>query len=118
MSVLTLYGLKNCDTCKKALKELAAGGHDVSFVDIRTEADLAAKLPGWLAAVGADVLVNKRSTTWRGLDEAARAEAQGDAAATLLAVHPTLIKRPVIEAGDAVHVGWSASVAKAVMSPG
>lgn len=115
MSALTLYGLKNCDTCKKALKELAAGGRDVTFVDIRAEADLAAKLPGWLAAAGAEALVNKRSTTWRGLDEAERAGASGDAAAALLEAHPTLIKRPVIEAGDAVHVGWTASVSKALV---
>lgn len=115
MSALTLYGLKNCDTCKKALKELAAGGHDVAFVDIRAEADLAAKLPGWLAAAGAEALVNKRSTTWRGLDEAARAGAEGNAAATLLAAHPTLIKRPVIEAGDAVHVGWTSAISAALL---
>ena len=103
MTNLTLYGLKNCDTCKKAMKTLEAAGRAVTFVDIRKDADLPAKVPVWLAAVGADVLVNKRSTTWRGLDEATRA---GDPEALLIA-NPTLIKRPVIETGDAVHVGWT-----------
>ena len=59
---LTLYGLKNCDTCKKALKALEAAGKAVTFVDIRAEADLAALLPGWLDSVGPDRLINRRYT--------------------------------------------------------
>jgi len=110
MTSLTFYGLKNCDTCKKAIKALEAAGRFVSFVDIRTEADLVAKVPLWLGAAGADLLVNKRSTTWRGLDEAARA---GDPEALLLA-NPTLIKRPVIEVGKDIHVGWSKTVEAAL----
>ena len=106
MTTLTLYGLKNCDTCKKALKALEAAGKSVAFVDIRTEADLAAKVPVWLEAAGADLLVNRRSTTWRNLDETARAGEPG----ALLIANPTLVKRPVIEAGHAVHVGWSKEV--------
>lgn len=103
MPEITLYGLKNCDTCKKALKALEQAGKETAFVDIRAEADLTAKLPSWLAAAGPDVLINRRSTTWRNLDEAARASDPK----TLLGANPTLIKRPVIEAGDAIHVGWT-----------
>lgn len=106
---LTLYGLKNCDTCKKALKALE--GQDVTFVDIRAEADLGAKAPAWLDAVGADALVNKRSTTWRTLDDADKAKAEAGDAEVLIA-NPTLIKRPVIERGDEVYVGWTAKVAE------
>lgn len=106
MTELVLYGLKNCDTCKKALGGLKDAGHAVTFIDIRAETDLAAKVPVWLASAGSDTLVNRRSTTWRGLDEAARA---GDPEALLIA-NPTLIKRPVIEAGNEVHVGWSKAV--------
>ena len=113
MSDLTLYGLKNCDTCKKALKALEAAGRSVSFVDIRAEADLPAKLPGWLASAGADTLINTRSTTWRGVDEAQRQRAQADPQG-LVSEHPTLIKRPVIEAGGAVHVGWTKDVQAAL----
>ena len=93
---------------------LAAAGRDVTFVDIRADADLTSKVPAWLAATSAEALVNKRSTTWRGLDDATRAEAEGDAAAALLVAHPTLIKRPVIEAGEIVHVGWTAAVSDAL----
>lgn len=103
---LTLYGLKNCDTCKKALKALEAGGKRADFVDIRAEADLGALLPGWLEAVGADALINRRSTTWRNLDDVARAR---DPMA-LLSENPTLIKRPVIDAGGDVTVGWTKEV--------
>lgn len=111
MTDLTLYGLKNCDTCKKALKSLVAAGKTVQFVDIRADVDLASKVPLWLAAAGADLLVNRRSTTWRNLDEAARAS---DPQA-LLTANPTLVKRPVIEAGQTVHIGWSKDVQAALL---
>ncbi|MCP2669468.1 ArsC family transcriptional regulator [Maricaulaceae bacterium EIL42A08] len=111
---ITLFGLKNCDTCKKAIKALEGAGKSVSFVDIRADADLKAKLPGWLDAVGAEALTNTRSTTWRGLDEAQRARAKSDALG-LLSENPTLIKRPVIEAGGTVHVGWTMPVQEALL---
>jgi arsenate reductase len=111
---ITLYGLKNCDTCKKAIKALEGAGKAVSFVDIRAEADLPAKLPGWIEAVGAEALTNTRSTTWRGLDEAARLRATSHPL-DVLSENPTLIKRPVIEAGGGVHVGWTRPVQDALL---
>jgi arsenate reductase len=107
MGEIILFGLKNCDTCKKALKTLSAAGLEVHFVDIRAGADLAEKVPAWLLAVGAEALVNKRSTTWRGLGGVERDKADDERAASLLIDNPTLIKRPVIESGDQVHVGWT-----------
>lgn len=104
---LKLYGLKNCDTCKKAVKELEASGKDAELVDIRAGTDLAAKLPRWLAAVG-DKLVNRSSTTWRNLSDADKARASGVSLEGLLLGNPTLIKRPVIEANGEVLVGWTA----------
>lgn len=111
---LILYGLKNCDTCKKALKALEAAGRPTAFVDIRADTDLAAKVPVWLAAVGPDLLLNTRSTTWRGLSDAERVSDP----ATLLIANPTLIKRPVIEAGDKVHVGWTNPAQTALLGEG
>lgn len=108
---LTLYGLKNCDTCKKALKALAASGQTAEFVDIRAEADLQTKVPLWLAAAGPEKLLNTRSTTWRGLSEADRAS---DPQALLIA-NATLIKRPVIEAGDQIYVGWTKDTQTALL---
>lgn len=103
---LKLYGLKNCDTCKKALKELEAGGNKAEFVDIRAEADLMSKLPGWLASVG-EKLINRSSTTWRNLSETDKARASGPSLEGLLLGNPTLIKRPVIETDTDVLVGWT-----------
>lgn len=113
MAGVILYGLKTCDTCRKALSALEAAGRSVDFVDVRNDPGLAARLPGWIAAAGVDQLANTCSTTWRGLDEDERARLSGDAAG-LLAAHPALIKRPVIEAGGAVHVGWTVPVRAAL----
>ena len=106
---LVLYGLKNCDTCRKAKRELEAGGKMVKFVDIREEADLPEKLPAWLKAAP-DKLVNKSSATWRALTNAEKAKAGTNGEKALLSKHPTLIKRPVIENGGKVHVGWGKDV--------
>ena len=110
MSQLTIYGLKNCDTCKKAIKALEEAGHELRFVDIRVDADLASKVPAWLSVVGGAALLNKRSTTWRGLSEAEQTTALAGEVEALLVAHPTLIKRPVIERGNEVTVGWTPAV--------
>lgn len=107
--MIRLYGLKNCDTCKKALSALEGAGRKVEFVDIRAEADLKEKVPYWLSHAGPKALVNTRSTTWRALDDTARALAESDPASILID-HPTLIKRPVIESGTEVLVGWTNAV--------
>jgi len=104
--MITVYGLKNCDSCKKALREIAGAGLEHLFVDIRDEADLATLVPLWLEQVEAKALLNSRSTTWRNLSDADKAQAETDASALLMA-HPTLIKRPVIEHGETVLVGWT-----------
>lgn len=98
---MQLYGLKTCDTCRKALKSLK----DVEFIDVRAEGVPADVLSAALDVFGAD-LVNTRSTTWRGLDEAARAAP----AEELLRTHPALMKRPLIVDGDQMYLGWGAGV--------
>lgn len=107
---MTLYGLKNCDSCRAALKALRAGGQEVRFVDLRDPGLSEAERARFLAAFG-DALINRRSTTWRGLDAGAR-QAEPDA---LLAAHPTLMKRPVIEDGAALYLGWTAEVRAALL---
>jgi len=111
---VTLYGLKNCDSCKKALKELDASDRETAFVDIREDADLERLLPAWLKAVGAERLVNRRSTTWRTLSEAEKSGALGEGAAGLLKANPTLIKRPVIDTGAEILVGWDSGTQQAL----
>lgn len=106
-----LYGIKTCDTCRKAMKALDAAGRPYTFVDLRADADVTALAPKWIAAVGTEKLVNRKSTTWRSLTDTDKARADTDAgAAELLAANPTLVKRPVIETGGDIFVGWMGEV--------
>lgn len=103
--MVTLYGLKACDTCRKALKALEAGGFAPSFQDVRAEPLSASQLAQMHEALGADLL-NIRSTTWRGLSEEERAQ---DPVA-LLQAHPALMKRPVIDRDGTLTLGWGKDV--------
>ncbi len=109
-----LYGLKTCDTCRKALKALEAAGRQVRFHDVRADGATPEKIQAWIAAVGWEPLLNTRSTTWRGLDAAEKEGVDAAKAAALMQAHPTLIKRPVIEADGAVHAGWTKTVQTAL----
>jgi arsenate reductase len=105
-----LYGLKNCDSCRKALKALQTARQSVEFIDLRAVPVAAEQLQKWLDEHGDTVLVNRKSTTWRGLDDQARQQP----ALALLGANPTLIKRPVIENGDNSFVGWTPEVQTAL----
>ena len=102
---MKIYGLKACDTCRKAVKATGA-----ELVDVRAAPLSRAELERFRAAFGED-LVNRRSTTWRGLTEEERA---GDPL-ELLAAHPALMKRPVIEKDGALWLGWGKDVQAAVL---
>lgn len=108
--MLTLYGLKTCDTCRKARRALEAAGQEVQFVDLRESPPTGTQIADWLEQLGPGLL-NTRSTTWRGLDAAERG---GDPAA-LMQAHPALIKRPVIEAGGNSYLGWGKDVQAALL---
>lgn len=107
---MRVYGLKNCDTCRKACKDIDAAGRDYSFYDLREDGVKLHQIENWIAAVGAEVLVNKRSTTWRGISSEEKEAALGEEAAHILSTYPTLIKRPVIEHRGNVYVGWTDEV--------
>lgn len=112
--MIQIYGLKNCDSCKLALREIAAAGLEHRFIDIRTEAELMALIPVWVKLAGAKALLNTRSTTWRGLSIQDQRLADSEPAALLIA-NPTLVKRPVIEIDGKLHVGWTPAVRAAVL---
>ena len=95
-AAMELYGIKSCDTCRKARKMADEQGRAHEWHDLREDGIDSDRIDRWLAAVGTETLVNRRSTTWRGLDEKARAKAMDPrTAAAVLVEHPTLIKRPV-----------------------
>jgi arsenate reductase len=113
--MIRIYGIKACDTCRKAVKWLEAEGREFCWQDIREQPLDEATVAGWVECLGPDTLVNRRSTTWRGLDPSAREQAMDPArAAGLLLAHPTLIKRPVFEHGDRLEVGFNADVRQAL----
>ncbi|KUJ82219.1 ArsC/Spx/MgsR family protein [Ruegeria profundi] len=95
---MRLFGLKTCDTCRKALKTLP----DAKFFDVRSDGVPGNVLQQALDRFG-EALLNTRSTTWRGLDDAQRARPPLE----LLADHPTLMKRPLIERDGELFLGWS-----------
>lgn len=105
----TIYGIKNCDTVRKARKWLDEHNIDYQFHDFRTDGLTKKDLLGWVKAVGWEVLVNKRGTTWRQLAEKARHSVDERRAIDLMLAHPTLIKRPVLVRGKHVQVGFSAA---------
>lgn len=107
--MITLYGIPNCDTCRKARKWLDAAGIEHRFHDFREDGLEAGPLEAWSAELGLDKLVNRRGTTWRKLadDQKARLDTEPTA---LLVENPTLLKRPVIDLGERRLVGFDASV--------
>ena len=109
--MIHVYGIPNCDTVKKARKWLDAQGLEYSFHDYKKEGADAAKLERWADRVGWEVLLNRRGTTFRKLDEADKADIDREKALALMAEHTSMIKRPVAETddGDRVLVGFAQS---------
>jgi arsenate reductase len=102
---MKLYGLKNCDTCRKALKQIQASGQEITLADVRIDPISPDELARFHAEFGA-ALVNTRSTTWRGLSQQEREKPH----LTLLAENPSLMKRPVIDTGTTLTLGWTKDV--------
>jgi len=108
MPSITLHGIPNCDTVKRARAWLAEAGVDVAFVDFKKAPPTVPQLRTWAQSVGWQTLLNRAGTTWRKLDEAAQALACDEVGAVaLLATQPSAIKRPVVDWGDGrVTVGF------------
>ncbi len=107
---LTIYHLKTCDTCRKAIKAVKAAGHEPVLIDVRADGVPVDDLKTIAQTVGWEALINTRSTTWRGLSGADKADMNGQKAIDLMNLHPTLIKRPVIDTGLEITVGWTQDV--------
>ena len=106
---MKLHGIVNCDTVKKARAWLDARGIAYDWIDFRKTPPSAGDLARWSRAVGWEALLNRRGTTWRALDDATKAAVRDERSAiALMQVRPTLIKRPVLEAGPEVIVGFAA----------
>lgn len=106
--MLEIYGIKNCETVKKALAWLDANKVAYRFHDFKKEALLPATLDTWLKVAGWEVLLNRKGTTWRGLPETVREKIDAKSARTLMLENPSIIKRPVIVKGKDVSCGFDA----------
>jgi arsenate reductase (glutaredoxin) len=107
---ITVYGIPNCDTVKRARAWLGESGVGCRFHDFKKAGVPADRLDAWFAAVGWDKLLNRQGSTWRRLDAAAQAAAgDADGARALMLAQPSVIRRPVVEWGDGrVTVGFDA----------
>lgn len=103
---VTVYGIPNCDTVKKARNWLDANGIAYGFHDYKKAGIDPAKLEGWASKAGWEVLLNKRGTTFRKLDDADKADIDEAKAVSLMAKHTSMIKRPVVEYAGGLLVGF------------
>ncbi|MES2354335.1 MAG: ArsC family reductase [Pseudomonadota bacterium] len=110
---MKLYGIKNCDTVKKARAWLADRGLSVPFHDFKSEGVTPALLERWEKAVGWETLVNRKGTTWRALtDDVKNGVVDAGAAQRLMVEKPSLIKRPVLEVDGQIYVGFAPEIYK------
>ncbi|CAM3876901.1 Spx/MgsR family RNA polymerase-binding regulatory protein [Vreelandella rituensis] len=104
--MLTLYMIKNCDTCRKALKALDSRGIPFKTHDLREDGLSAALLEHILHRVPLVEVLNKRSKTWRDLPQADKDTLDSNSARQLIMQYPTLLKRPLLENGNEIRVGY------------
>lgn len=105
--MIKIFGIKNCDTMKKAFAWLEANGVAYEFIDYKKAGIAAARLPDWNQRAGWQKLLNTRGLMWKKLSEAERADVDEAKALQLMAQYPSLIKRPVLDTGTALLVGFS-----------
>jgi arsenate reductase len=106
---MKLFGIKNCDTVKKAMRWLDQHQVSYQFHDFRKDGLDQLTIELWLNSVSWEQLLNKRGTTWRKLEDPRKDQLDQHAAIELMLSHPTLIKRPVIEDASGVLIGFNES---------
>lgn len=110
LRMIILYGIPNCDTVKKARTWLAENGVEYQFHDFKKQGVPPEQLKRWAQAAGWETLLNRKGTTWRKLDAAAQAGAADSAGAqALMLANPSVIKRPVVDWGKGITVGFDAA---------
>lgn len=113
----TIYGIRHCDTMKKAFAWLDEHGVAYDFHDYKREPPPPERLAAWARKVGWEQLANTRGTTWRKLPDAAKQGLDERSALALLAANPSAIRRPIVEAGGELLVGFDAAAFARVLRP-
>jgi arsenate reductase len=114
---MKVYGIKNCDTVRKARKWLDEAGLAYEFHDFRKDGLEPELIERWQAIIGWEPLLNRRGTTWRKLPEAVRDNIRADSALQVMLDNPAVIKRPVVEVGGDILVGFDADDWSQTLTP-
>ena len=104
---VTLYGIPNCDTIRKARAWLADHDIEYGFHDYRKQGADPELLRAMAAQLGWEAMLNRRGTTWRALPESAKADIDENRALELMQQNPAMIKRPILTHGDSLHLGFN-----------
>jgi len=112
---VTIYGIKNCDTMKKARTWLDDHGIAYEFHDYKTAGIDRARLEGWVKELGWETLLNRAGTTFRKLPDAARENIDAEKAIALMLEQPSMIKRPVLDLGDRRLTGFKPDLYQAAL---
>jgi arsenate reductase len=110
---VSIYGIKNCDTMKKARAWLDSHGVTYDFNDYKAKGIERKRLEGWCTKVGWETLLNRAGTTFRALPDADKAALTEKKAITLMVAQPSMIKRPVLEFGAKLLVGFKPDIYQA-----
>jgi arsenate reductase len=113
--MLTIYGIPNCDTIKKTRRWLEANGVEYAFHDYKKAGCPPALARRFLQALGSEQLINTRGTTWRNLPESVRNTVSPATAANLMSEHPSLIRRPIIDADGVWLAGFNEAELRGVL---
>jgi arsenate reductase len=105
--MITVYGIKNCDTMKKAFTWLQEHGIEYTFVDYKKAGVAESHLPDWIKRAGWETLLNTRGLMWKKLTDEERADVDAAKAHRLMIQYPSMIKRPVLDTGKKLLVGFS-----------
>ena len=109
-----LYGISNCDTCRKAKKWFGENKIKINFFDFRKNQLTRDQVEKWVDTIGLDVLINRRGTTWRNLSEEHREALNGSNCVDVLLGAPALMKRPIIEINEQFLIGFNSSIMKQI----
>lgn len=104
--MIVLFGLANCDRCRRARRWLEGEAADYRFVDLRADGLAPDTLDRWIDALGVETLLNRRGTTWRNLPLDTRSDPDADGLSALMLTHPALIRRPVWDIAGSIRVGF------------
>ncbi len=110
-----IYGIPNCDTMKKARKWLEANGVDYEFHDYKKAGVPEKELKQWVKKLGWEVLLNRRGTTWRNLDDSIKNNIDEASAIKVMLENPSSIKRPVLDAGETILAGFDEAEYKEIL---